>query len=74
MLAAILYAVFLTNHVIVVLIRFTVCGTTATVYACFGVFARNIVFAVFVCAAVCNRTLGIDTCIVTAYESRRFAS
>ena len=67
MLSAMLFAVFLADHIIVVFIWLAVRGATAAVKACFGIFARDKVFAVFVCTTELVRCHGIDAGAVAAH-------
>lgn len=67
MFATMIFAVFLTDHVIMMFIWLAVRRATAAVSACFGIFARDKVFAVCVCAAELVRCHGIDASAVAAH-------
>ena len=67
MLSAMFFAIFLTDHVIMMFIRFAGCGTAAAIKACFGIFACDITFAVCVCTAELVRCHGVDTSAVAAH-------
>lgn len=67
MFATMIFAVFLTDHVIVMFIWFAVRRATAAVKACFGIFTRDKVFAVCVCTAELVRCHGVDTSAVAAH-------